>query len=75
MKLKHLPGLFLLAVLAWFTGCNSNPSAVETTNINEATGYANLNVVLSPETVSSIRAATTAYTVKIIVLVANPGST
>ncbi len=67
--------MFLLSVLLWFTGCYSNPSAVETTNINETTGYANLNVVLSPETVGSIRAATTAYTVKIVVLVANPGNT
>ncbi|MFZ5951091.1 MAG: hypothetical protein ACOYXC_10325 [Candidatus Rifleibacteriota bacterium] len=75
MKFKHLPGILLLAVLVWFTGCYSNPSAVETATINEATGYANLNVVLSPETVSSIRAATTAYTVKIVVLVANPGNT
>jgi hypothetical protein len=63
----------IFAVL--MTGCGSNPAdSGAAGNSGIAAPTASLRVVLTPETISSLRAATTIYTVKVIVLVANPGN-
>lgn len=74
MKLQYLLIAVLVIATLGLCGCDSNPSASQVLNSAETTGSANLNIVLSPETVSSIRAATTAYRVKVILLIANPGN-
>lgn len=68
--------LLLILFTSFLAGCGSNPSDSGTTQIltPESNGIASLNVVLTPETVASIRATTTIYTVKVILLVANPGN-
>ncbi|GAB4267262.1 MAG: hypothetical protein Kow0029_01660 [Candidatus Rifleibacteriota bacterium] len=76
MNVKKVIGLILIVLAGLVTGCGLNPSdsgAISNPVFqNEPT--ASLNVVLSPETVASLRAATTIYTVKIVLLIANPGN-
>jgi hypothetical protein len=74
---KKVGILLVVAVSVLFVGCALNPVETDvrtSTSVKQTVPTANVRVLLSPETLGSIRAATTAYTVKVIVMVANPGN-
>ena len=77
MWFKKVGILFVIAVSVLSFGCALNPVETDvrtSTSLKQTVPTANVRVVLSPETLGSIRAATTAYTVKVIIMVANPGN-
>ncbi len=74
MKKKFLVILFVLVTAAFFVGCFAdNPGGSEQIEA-PVPSLAGLRVLLSPETVGNLRASATAFTVKVTVLVADPGN-
>ena len=77
--IKRLAVIVCSVFLVYILGCASNPAGVSETStaVPQAnTSLANLNIVLSPSTLASLRAATTEsrYYIKILLFLANPGS-
>jgi predicted small secreted protein len=76
MKKTVIYCMTLVMLSGLVTGCLTNPSGNDINSLDstEIAQTANLEIILTPETISNLRAATTIYTARITVLVANPGS-
>jgi hypothetical protein len=74
MKLQRLFIALLIFSALIYSGCATNPTGSDIASPSAPTGSAGLNVVLAPETLASIRAASTIYTIKVTILIANPGN-